>query len=92
VLSDHERQALCEIERALRDEDPALAQTLESAEQPVVRDRRSHAWSALILVAGLLAVFLLALGQPAGALAFALVAGWAWGTLDRRIRPGTRRD
>ncbi|WP_112261662.1 DUF3040 domain-containing protein [Lentzea terrae] len=92
MLSDRERQALCEIERRLRDEDPALAHTLERAEQPPARDRRSHAWSALIIVAGLLAVFLLALGQPAGALAFALVAGWAWGALDRRIWPGTRHD
>lgn len=91
MLSDRERRTLCEIERQLRDEDPALAQTLERAEQPVVRDRRSYAWSALIIVAGLLAVFMLALGQPAGALVLALVAGWAWGALDRRIWPGTTR-
>ena len=45
-----------------------------------------------MIAAGLLGVFLLALGQPAGALAIALLAGWAWGTLERRTGPGTRRD
>jgi hypothetical protein len=92
VLSDRERRTLCEIEQRLRDEDPALAQTLENAEQPLARDRHGFAWPAVMIAAGLLGVFLLALGQPAGALAIALLAGWAWGTLERRTGPGTRRD
>jgi hypothetical protein len=82
VLSDRERETLCEIERRLRDEDPKLAQTLEHTG----RDGRLTGRTAVVAVAGLLGVFLLALGQPAGALAFALVAGWAWGTMARRTR------
>ncbi|MET9628848.1 DUF3040 domain-containing protein [Lentzea sp. NPDC006480] len=88
MLSDHERQTLCEIERRLRDEDPALAQTLENTEQPDVRDRRNLSWSTVIIAASLLGVLMLTLGQPAATLMFALVAGWAWGTLNRRIWPG----
>lgn len=90
MLSDHERQTLGEIERRLREEDPALAQTLEDPEQPDVRDRRNLGWSSVIIAATLLGALMLTLGQPATTLMFALLAGWAWGTLNRRIRPGKR--
>ncbi|KJK48932.1 hypothetical protein UK23_15560 [Lentzea aerocolonigenes] len=89
MLSDHERETLCEIERRLRDEDPRLAQALENAEQPHVRDRRGLGWSAVIIAAGLLGALMLTLGQPAAALVFALTAGWAWGR-QRQIWPGNR--
>jgi hypothetical protein len=82
VLSDRERETLCEIERRLRDEDPKLARTFDHAG----RDGRLTGRTAVVVVAGVLGVCLLALGQPAGALAFALVAGWAWGTTAPRIR------
>jgi hypothetical protein len=91
VLSDRERETLCEIERELSDEDPKLAEMLEGARWPSVREHHRHACTVLIAVAGLLGVFALVLGHATGALACALVAGWAWGAWQRRKAPGVHR-
>jgi hypothetical protein len=85
VLSDREREKLCEIERGLSDEDPKLAETLESAPWPASRERR-HLHTALMVIAALLTVVALVLGHTTGALACALVAGWTWGESQRRKR------
>lgn len=85
MLSDRERETLCEIERTLSDEDPRLAETLKGAPQ-----RRVH--PALVVVAALLALLALVLGHLTGAIACALVAGWTWGAWQRRRTPGIHRS
>ncbi|GHH38599.1 DUF3040 domain-containing protein [Lentzea cavernae] len=92
MLSDRERETLCEIERGLSDDDPKLAQTLKSVDWPVKRGRHGYACTALMVVAGLLTVVALGLGHMTGALACALVAGWAWGTAQRRKTPEVQRS
>ncbi|MEU3642439.1 DUF3040 domain-containing protein [Lentzea sp. NPDC034063] len=92
MLSDRERETLCEIERNLSEEDPKLAETLKSARLRASHDRHRRASGALLVVAALLSVVAMALGQMTGALACALVAGWAWGRWQRRTRSGTRRS
>ncbi|MDX3659008.1 DUF3040 domain-containing protein [Streptomyces sp. ID05-26A] len=84
MLSDRERETLCEIERALSAEDPRLASTLKGAE------RRVH--PALGVVAALLTLVALVLGHLTGAIACALVAGWTWGAWQRRRTPGVNRS
>lgn len=86
MLSDRERETLCEIERNLSDEDPTLAETLEDAEWPSAPAHR-RAYTALLVVAALLSVLALVLGHTTGALASALVAGWTWAALQRRAKP-----
>jgi hypothetical protein len=88
VLSDRERETLCEIERHLSDEDPKLVETLVSAQWPSSRERHHRAYVALMLVAALLTVVGLVLGHMTGALACALVAGWTWGEWQRRSMHG----
>jgi hypothetical protein len=88
VLSDREREKLGEIERNLADEDPKLAETLVNAPWPSSRRRHRHACTALMVIAAVLTVVALVLGHLTGALACALVAGWAWGASQRRNRPG----
>lgn len=83
MLSDRERETLCEIERNLSDEDPKLAETFESA-QLQAHDRHRGLYVALLVIAALLSVFAMALGHMTGALACALVAGWTWGAWQRR--------
>ncbi|MFJ5986102.1 DUF3040 domain-containing protein [Lentzea sp. NPDC092896] len=92
MLSDRERETLCEIERNLSDEDPKLAETLEGARLHASRDRHRRASGALLVVAALLSVVAMALGHLTGALACALVAGWAWGRWQRRTRSGIHRS
>lgn len=83
MLSDRERETLCEIERGLAEDDPRLVEKLETAAWP--SSRMAPGWyTALLGVAGSLAVLALVLGHLTGGLACALVAGWAWGTLHRR--------
>jgi len=91
VLSDRERETLCEIERGLSDDDPKLAQTLKNVDWPVKRVRRRYS-TALMVIAGLLTVVALGLGHMTGALACALVAGWAWGTAQRGKAPEVHRS
>jgi hypothetical protein len=90
VLSDRERETLCEIERGLSDEDPKLAMTLEGAQWPSSVGRH-QVYPVLMVIAALLGVFALVLGHPTGALACALVAGWTWGAWQRRNSPGVHR-
>jgi hypothetical protein len=91
VLSDREREALCEIERSLSDEDPKLAETLVGARSPSSRGRHHRACTILMVIAALLTVVSLVLGHMTGALTCALVAGWAWGAVQRRKVPGIHR-
>ncbi|WP_329792380.1 DUF3040 domain-containing protein [Lentzea sp. DG1S-22] len=74
MLSDRERETLCEIERTLSDEDPGLARTLGSAQRPAARRVRT----AIMVVSAALTLVALATGHLTGAIACALVAGWAW--------------
>jgi hypothetical protein len=92
VLSDRERETLCEIERNLSDEDPKLAETLVSAQWSSSRERYRRACTALVVVAALLTVVGMVLGHTTGALACALVAGWTWAALQRRNTPGIHRS
>ncbi|NGY64264.1 DUF3040 domain-containing protein [Lentzea sp. NEAU-D13] len=89
MLSDRERETLCEIERNLSDDDPKLAKTLE---WPSERAHHRHVHAALIVLAVVLGVVALVLGHTTGALGCALVAGWTWGALQRRNRPEVRRS
>jgi hypothetical protein len=82
VLSDRERETLCEIERNLSDEDPKLAETLVSAQWPASRERYRRTCTVLVVIAALLTVVALVLGHTTGALACALVAGWTWVRCD----------
>ncbi|WP_330276225.1 DUF3040 domain-containing protein [Lentzea sp. NBC_00516] len=84
MLSDRERETLCEIERNLSDEDPKLAETFESARLRAPHDRHRGLYLALLVIAALLSVLAMALGHMTGALACALVAGWTWGAWQRR--------
>ncbi|SDF39398.1 Protein of unknown function [Lentzea fradiae] len=83
MLSDREREKLCEIERGLAEDDPRLVEKLQTADWPAPKVA-DHWFTALLAVSGVLAVASLALGHTTGGLACALVAGWAWGTLHRR--------
>ena len=89
MLSDRERETLCEIERNLCDEDPKLAKTLE---WPSAHEHHRHLYAALMVIAAVLAVVALVLGHTTGALACALVAGGTWGALQRRNLPEIRRS
>ncbi|MCG8922654.1 DUF3040 domain-containing protein [Lentzea sp. CC55] len=93
MLSDREREALCEIERTLSDEDPGLARTLASAQRPAARRRRQRVRTAIMVVSAALTLVALAAGHLSGAIACALVAGWAWAARQRLIgteAPGHR--
>ena len=86
MLSDREREALCEIERGFRDEDPALARSFEAAEQRLAPAHRGSALRCAIATAAVLGTFLLVIGLPGGALALAALGGWAWLALRHRSR------
>ena len=92
MLSDHERRTLGEIERTLSDEDPKLALTLKGARWPSARAHHGHAYKILIVIAVLMCVVALVLGHTTGALACALVAGWTWGSWQRRNLRGVHRS
>ena len=88
MLSDRERETLCEIERNLSDEDPKLAETFEAARLQAPHERHRRSYLALLVIAALLSVLAIALGHLTGAMACALVAGWTWGVWQRRTKPG----
>ncbi|MGW6449823.1 DUF3040 domain-containing protein [Lentzea sp. NPDC055074] len=92
MLSDRERETLCEIERTLSGEDPRFAEALKGARWPRPPEGRPRVHLALVVVAALATLLALVLGHMTGALACALVAGWTWGAWQRRRTPGTHRS
>lgn len=95
MLSDHERETLADIEHRLLAEDPVWVTAFSTVGQRVSR-RRAFEWVAHVVglvLAGALAVLMLAAHAPGPALFFATVTGlliWLIRRLCRRSRaPGT---
>lgn len=80
MLDDHERKVLRDIQRRLAFDDPNFEESFRALESPAAarRGELRPAYTAVIIVAGLLAVVMLLAGSAGGALAFAIVATAVW--------------
>ena len=78
MLSDHEREALREVERRFQVEDPRFTRAFEARQARL--ERRPHKLGArlAVVVAALFTAFLLLAGSVTGALAVALATGLLW--------------
>ncbi len=97
MLSDHEREALHEIQHQLLVEDPGFAQSFDTETQSLdTTAKRPHRgspdwtrriYTILLVLSSTYGVILLLAGSPISALALAALAGVSWEA--RRRHDGT---
>ena len=80
MLSEREQDSLLEIQRRLIADDPDLARSFQALDTvpPARPAGPPRASSVIIAVAAGLAAVMLTAGSPAGALAYAVIAGLVW--------------
>jgi hypothetical protein len=78
VLSDHERDALREVECQFQADAPRFARSFGARQARLERRPRKLGARLAVVAAALLAAFLLLAGSLAGALAVAFTAGMIW--------------
>ncbi|MPZ78935.1 MAG: DUF3040 domain-containing protein [Actinophytocola sp.] len=89
MLSDRERETLCEIQRRLVTDDPDFERSFRAVAVPPP-DHRWLAYAIVLVVVALLGTVMALAGAPAAALAFAATGGLIWsprhhrGNADRR--------
>jgi hypothetical protein len=78
VLSDHERNALREVERQFQAEDPRFTRSFEARQTRLARHPHTLGANLAVVAAMLLAAVTLLAGSLVGALAIVLTTGLIW--------------
>ncbi|GAB1516143.1 DUF3040 domain-containing protein [Actinophytocola sp. KF-1] len=79
MLSDHERKTLREIQRQLVVDDPDFERTFRTLAAPAPGPTlRWWTYTAVIVIAAVLATVSLLAGSVGGTLAFSVIAGAVW--------------
>lgn len=84
MLSDHEREALREIEHQLIVDDPDLEQSFRALRAPMPSTWPRTSYTVVIVVAALLGLVMLLAGSLVGVLTFTAIGGSAWLIRHRR--------
>lgn len=84
MLSEREQAALLDIERRLRADDPDFEQSFRAldAVTPARPAKRPRITSVAIVAAASMAVVMLLIGSPTGALPYAVIAVLVWAVRD----------
>ncbi|TDE28983.1 DUF3040 domain-containing protein [Nonomuraea mesophila] len=95
VLDDYEREALRDIQRRLRADDPGFAKSFGTGTRRLrpapAPDLSRRAYTVMLVVSSGFGVILLLAGSPFLALLFTVLAAWAWWARAQR-EEGDRQE